>query len=158
MKTFWVSIIMGIFGAIAVSVSFALAWPTWVMFIAYVSYYIFGRNLRNSFSAFFQIVLGVAMGVFIQLTGTFLGAYIGQFGFPVAVFIFIGLLPLIALSKNFNNIPAWFLGLIIFFGIHPAIAPIPLSQLAIPIVAGFIFAWLNDSAVKLVSKQPHHAH
>jgi hypothetical protein len=151
MKLVLTSAIMGLFGAIAVAVSFSLAWPTWVMFIAYVSYYVFGRDWRKSLSALLQIELGILMGIGIQLLGSWLGSHMGALGFPLAVFFFIGLLPVIALYKALGNIPAWFLGLIIFFGMHPDTNDLPFLHLTVPVVAGFVFAWLNDWSVKRVA-------
>ncbi|WKL49241.1 DUF1097 domain-containing protein [Flavobacterium pectinovorum] len=156
MKTFQTAIIFGLFGAVAVSISFAAQWPAWVMFIAWVSYYIFGRNLKNSAFAFVQIILGILMGALIQFTGIFLGNYLGQFGLPVSIFLFIGSLAYISKVKILSNIPAWFLGLIVFFGIHPKLELLSLLELLVPLLFGFIFAFLNDTAVHKI--QPDKAH
>ncbi|MDN5289217.1 MAG: hypothetical protein JWR38_5491 [Mucilaginibacter sp.] len=153
MKTLSIGTIFGLFGAVAVSVSFAAQWPTWVMFIAWVSFYIFGKTIKTSLLAFLQIALGFLMGILIQTCGTFLAGYIAELGLAVAVFFFIGSLPYITKIKMLNNIPAVFLGLIIFFGVHPKIAPMPIFELSIPIIAGFIFAALNDWAVQSVMKK-----
>jgi hypothetical protein len=147
MKTLLIAIVFGAFGAIAVSVSFAMHWPTWVMFIAWVSFYLFGKTVRSSALALLQIVLGIVMGVLMSLSAAFLGNFIGALGFPLAVFFFIGSLAYIMKLKVINNIPAWFLGLIIFFGVHPPVAPAPLLLLLVPIVAGFVFAWMNNKIV-----------
>lgn len=153
MKTLSTAILFGLFGAIAVTVSFAAQWPTWVMFIAWVSFYIFGKTLKSSAAAFFQITLGFIMGILIQLSGTFLGSHIGEGGFAAAVFLFIGSLAYISKVKSLSNIPAWFLGLIIFFGVHPPIVPSHLLELIIPVIAGFIFAWMNDRSIQYVLKK-----
>jgi hypothetical protein len=158
MKTFSIGIILGLFGAVAVAVSFALQWPTWVMFVAWVSYYLFGKTLKTSFPVFIQIVLGIVMGILIQATGKWLSQHIGVLGLPAAVFFFIGSLAYISQLKKLNSIPAWFLGLIIFFGVHPTIAPVPIMELFTPIIAGFVFAWLNDSAVQQVIPRNQSAH
>jgi hypothetical protein len=153
MKTFSTGIVLGLFGAIAVAISFALHWPTWVMFVAWVSYYLFGKTLKTSLPVLIQIALGIIMGVLIQVTGKWASGYIGVFGLPVAVFFFIGSLAYISQLKRLNSIPAWFLGLIIFFGVHPPMTPLSIMELFIPIIAGFLFAWLNDSAVQLVMRK-----
>lgn len=156
MKTFQTAIIFGLFGAVAVSISFAAQWPTWVMFIAWVSYYIFGKNIKNSAFVFIQIILGILMGAMIQLTGIFLGSYLGAIGLPVSIFIFIGSLAYISKIKSLSTIPAWFLGLIVFFGVHPKLEPFSLLELGIPLVFGFIFAFLNDTAVHKIQAAPEH--
>ena len=150
MKTLLVAAIFGIFGAVAVSISFAAHWPTWVMFIAWVSYYIFGKTWRSSAISFIQILLGIIMGLLIQLIAAFLRNPIGSWSLPLSVFFFIGSMPYIMKLKTFNNIPAWFLGLIVFFGIHPPIEPAALMQLLAPIAGGFILAGLNDATVEKV--------
>ncbi len=152
MKTFLTALIMGAFGAVAVFTSFSLEFPTWVMFIAWVSYYVFGRSFNTSAVALLQIALGITMGAVMQVLAQGLTALIGPLGFPLAVFILIGSLVYIAKVKLLGNIPAWFIGLIIFFGVHPAIEPLPVLGMFIPIIAGFIFAFLNDKAVGLVAK------
>ena len=153
MKTLTIAIIFGLFGAVAVSISFAMQWPTWVMFISWVSFYIFGKTVPSSIRAFIQILMGIVMGACIQVTGGLLSSFIGGLGLPVAVFFFIGSLAFFARTKTFNNIPAWFLGLIVLFGAHPHLEPMPMAQLVIPIIAGFVFAWLNDTAVERVQRQ-----
>jgi hypothetical protein len=159
MKTFQTAVLFGLFGAVAVSISFAAQWPTWVMFIAWVSYYIFGRSIKNSANAFIQIILGILMGALIQFTGILLTSYLGAFGLPVSIFLYIGSLAYISKIKVLSSIPAWFLGLIVFFGIHPKLEPLSLLELAVPLLFGFVFAYLNDSAVHKVqiSKQKLNA-
>jgi Protein of unknown function (DUF1097) len=71
---------------------------------------------------------------------------------PVSVFFFVGSMPYIMKLKTFNNIPAWYLGLIVFFGVHPPIVAAALMELLIPIAAGFILAGLNDAAVEKVMR------
>ncbi|MNQ12371.1 hypothetical protein D3C85_252740 [compost metagenome] len=151
MKTFINAIILGFFGAIAVTVSFVLQWPAWVMFLAWVSYYLFGRSIKTSIPIFSQIVLGIIMGLSIQLTAGLLTNLVGSLGFQAAVFLFIGSLAYLSKIKGLSSIPAWFIGLIILFGIHPEIEFIPIVSLLVPIIAGFLFAYLNDTALKLVS-------
>lgn len=150
MKTLPIAIAFGLFGAIAVTVSFSQQWPTWIMFIAWVSFYIFGKKWQSSLWAFLQIVLGMCMAVLIQVTAGLLSQIIGQFGFPVSVFLYIGSLAYFARTKKLNNIPAWFLGLIILFGIHPPLEPLPILKLLIPIISGFVFAWMNNWVVEKI--------
>lgn len=152
MKTLINAIVLGLFGAIAVTVSFVLQWPTWVMFLAWVSYYLFGKSIKTSIPIFIQIILGIIMGVSIQVTSQLFSNLVGNGGFQIAVFIFIGSLAYLSKIKGLNSIPAWFIGLIILFGVHPKVEFISIFSLLIPIIAGFLFAWLNDSALKIVSK------
>jgi hypothetical protein len=156
MKTFQTAVLFGLFGAVAVSVSFAAQWPTWVMFIAWVSYYLFGKNIKNSASALIQIISGIVLGALIQFVGMFLGSYLGAFGLPLSIFIFIGSLAYLSKIKGLTSIPAWFLGLIVFFGIHPKLEPLSLLELVVPLIFGFVFAFLNDKAVHKVQSSVQH--
>ncbi|MFS4473240.1 DUF1097 domain-containing protein [Chryseobacterium sp. T20] len=150
MKTLPIAVAFGFFGAVAVTVSFSMQWPTWVMFLAWVSFYIFGKKVETSLWALLQIILGMIMAILIQLTAGGLDQLIGGLSFPVAVFLYIGSLAYFAGTKKLNNIPAWFLGLIILFGIHPPLEPLPVFKLLLPILAGFVFAWLNNKVVEMI--------
>lgn len=152
MKTFINAIILGLFGAIAVTVSFILQLQTWVLFLAWVSYYLFGKSIKSSIPIFIQIILGIIMGIAIQATSTIFGNMFGSIGFQLAVFLFIGSLAYLTKIRGLNNIPAWFIGLIILFGAHPKIEAESIFILLATIVIGFTFAWLNDSTYKIVSK------
>jgi len=134
MKTFITAFLFGLFGAVAVALFFAMHWPTWVMFIAWVSFYLFGRTIKSSLSALLQIVLGIIMGACIQIIEGLTSGTAGQLSFPIAVFLFIGSLAYISRIKAFRNIPAWFLGLIVFFGIQPKLNILSVSELIIPLV------------------------
>ena len=143
---------MGVFGALAVFISFYFHWPTWVMFIAWISYYLFGQSVKTSAQSFLQIACGIFMGIIMQGAATWSSGIIGPLGFPLAVFILIGSLAYISKIRQLNNIPAWFLGLIVFFGVHPALEPMPVLNIFIPLFFGFLFAFSNDNLVKRVSK------
>ncbi len=106
MKTLPIAIAFGLFGALAVTVSFSKQ-PTYVMFIAWFSFYIFGKTWQSSLWVFLQIVLGMCMAVLIQLTAGLLSQLIGTFGFAASVFLYIGSLAYIARTRKLNNIPAW---------------------------------------------------
>lgn len=122
------------------------------MFIAWVNYYLFVRDLRSSGRSLLQIGVGILMGVSIQSLSGVLSSILGGFGFPIAVFLLIGSLAYLSQIKGLNNIPAWFLGLIIFFCVHPEIDAISILELLIPVIAGFLFARLNDYGLKSINR------
>ena len=153
MKTLPIAVAFGFFGAVAVTVSFSMQWPTWVMFVAWVSFYIFGKKVETSLWALLQMILGMIMAILIQITSGGLGQLMGGLGFPVAVFLYIGSLAYFAGTKKLNNIPAWFLGLIILFGVHPPLEPLPVFKLLLPILAGFVLAWLNNKVVEMIHEK-----
>lgn len=144
---------MGILAALAMFISFLLQWPAWVLFIAWLSYYIFGKSLKSALYAFFPITAGIALGITIQVSGAALSKHLGALNFPIVVFMCITLLAYISKFKLLSNIPAWFMGLIIFFSVHPPIELKPVLLLFIPIITGFIFAYLNDTIAGIIQKQ-----
>lgn len=144
---------MGLCGALAVFISFSMGWATWVMFLAWVSYYLFGKSIKVYPLSFLQIILGIALAVLIQSLSGLLVPTIGALGFPLTVFVLIGSLAYISKINGLNNIPAWFLGLIIFFGVHPELQIIPVLSLLVPILSGVVFALLNDTGLKYINKK-----
>jgi hypothetical protein len=150
MKTLIFGVIMGLFGSAAVMLSEIMQWQGWVLFIAWVSFYLFGKSLKRSISIFLQIALGITLGVLIRTTGTVFAEAIGLFGLPLAVFLFIGLLAFITKIKGLTDIAAWFIGLIVFFGTHPPLEFTSIARLLLPLAAGFTFGWLLETVTKLV--------
>ncbi|MBL4662611.1 MAG: DUF1097 domain-containing protein [Flavobacteriaceae bacterium] len=153
MKQFLTAIIMGACGALAVFISFSFHLPSWVLFLAWVSYYLFGKSLKPSIKSLLPITAGIVMGIVIQVLGTTLTTNLGAIGFPLAVFVFIASLPYVSKIKLLSNIPAWFIGLIIFFGVHPSLEVKPILSLFVPILAGFCFAFINSTAENIISKK-----
>ncbi|MCE7054258.1 DUF1097 domain-containing protein [Algoriphagus sp. AGSA1] len=152
MKTLSTSLSMGALGALAVFISFSLQWITWVLFIAWVSYYIFGMSIKTSAKALLNISAGFIMGIIISTVANGLPEQLGRFTLPIAVFICISFLPYLSKNKVLNNIPAWFLGLIVFFGVHPPLAIQPILTIFSSLIAGFVFALLNHTTTNLISK------
>ncbi|KQC31427.1 DUF1097 domain-containing protein [Flagellimonas eckloniae] len=151
MKTFLTALVMGLCGALAVFISFSMGWATWVMFLAWISYYLFGKSIKVYVPSFLQIILGILLGVLIQSMASLLVPAMGAMGFPLTVFVLIGSLAYVTKINGLNNIPAWFLGLIIFFGVHPELQVIPVLGLLVPIVTGVIFALINDTGLKYIN-------
>jgi len=153
MKQFLSAITMGTLATLAIFTSFSFQWPTWVLFIAWLSYYIFGKSLKSALYAFLPITAGIALGIAIQLLGSVLSQYFGTIGFPLAVLICITSLGYLSKIKSLSNVPAWFMGLIIFFSVHPHLEAKPILILFIPIIVGFIFAYLNDTITSIIQKK-----
>ncbi|MCB4807186.1 DUF1097 domain-containing protein [Tamlana sp. 62-3] len=152
MKQFLSAIIMGVCGALATYLAFSFNLPSWVLFLAWVSYYLFGKSFKSALLTLVPISAGIIMGTLILSFGGLLGSYLGKMGFPMAVFIFISTLTYLSKIKYLNNIPAWFMGLIIFFGVHPHVQVISILSLFLPILLGLAFAFINDTLTQLVFK------
>ncbi|RDC62428.1 DUF1097 domain-containing protein [Adhaeribacter pallidiroseus] len=152
MKTFLFGAIMGLFGALAVYLSISLEWPGWVLFMAWICFYLYGKSVQKSLNIYLQIILGIGLSVLIELAGEFLAGFVGEFGPYLAIFILIGSLAFLIKIKNLHDLTAWFFGLVVFYGAEPTIALIPIiKQLFLPLAAGFTLGYGVDFIVtKLV--------
>lgn len=84
---------LGFMGALAIFTASCFNLPTWVLFIAWVSFHLFGTNAKTAYYIFTQQFFGILIGMFIQYLGIYLSSQIASLGFPSAVFIaMIGIL------------------------------------------------------------------
>jgi hypothetical protein len=139
---------MGLFGAFAVFLSITIGWPGWVLFMTWVCFYLFGKSVKKSLNIYLQIVLGICLGILIETLGGIFSESIGMSGLYLAIFLFIGSLAFLTRIKGLNDIAAWFIGLIIFFGVEPRIEILPITKmLLLPLAAGFLFGYVLDTIV-----------
>lgn len=145
MKSLKQALTMGFTGAIAVLTASYFGLPTWVLFMAWVSYYLFGTKTKTAFLILIQQVFGILIAMTIQYLGAFLSETLGVFGFSIVVFIVMIGVFYISKLKYLNNIPAYFLGMIVWFGSNSEIDINILSLLGITLLSGYAFAWINVS-------------
>lgn len=148
MKTLIFGSLMGIFGAFAVFLSSTIGWPGWVLFMTWVCFYLFGKSIKKSLNIYLQIVLGIGLGILIETLGGYFSESIGMLGLYLAIFLLIGSLAFLTKIKGLGDIAAWFIGLIVFFGVEPHIEILPIAKmLLLPLAAGFAFGYLLDTIV-----------
>ena len=136
---------MGLTGAIAIFTASFFGLPTWVLFMAWVSYYLFGTKTKTALLILVQQVFGILIAMIIQYFGTYFSEIIGSLGFPLIVFtVMIGVF-YISKLKYLNTIPAYFLGMIVWFGSEAQIDINLFLLLIITLLSGYIFAWINVS-------------
>jgi hypothetical protein len=143
MKSLMHALTMGVTGAIAVFTASYLGLPTWVLFMAWVSYYLFGTTPKTAILIFIQQVLGILIAMIIQYFGVLLSGSLTTLGFPIIVCIVMIGVFYISKLKYLNTIPAYFLGMIVWFGSNSAIDISILMLLGITLLSGYTFAWLN---------------
>jgi len=143
MKSFKQALNMGAIGAIAVFTSSYFQLPTWILFMAWVSYYLFGTKPKSALKIFIQQLFGIIIAMIIQFLGSKLSISFGILGFPLVVFIIMIGVFYISRLKYFNNIPAYFLGMIIWFGSNKPININIFLVLGLTLIIGYVFAWLN---------------
>ncbi|MBW8244889.1 DUF1097 domain-containing protein [Muricauda oceani] len=152
MKTLITGLSMGLLGALAVFVTFSLQWPTWVLFIAWVSYYLFGMSIKASLHTLLNMTAGFLLGILMATLTHMLEQGLGRFAMPTVVLVCISLLPYLSKIRYLENIPAWFLGLIVYFGVHPPLEARPVLNIFAAIIAGFVFAFVNHRASLLIAR------
>lgn len=140
--------------AIAVVSTHQLNLHTWVLFMAWVSFFIFGKEPKQMALSFTQIVIGIGIGALLMLKSKFLTAYIGDAGLPIAVVVIIAtFMYLVPRLKSLNTIPIYFMGLIIFFGTHPVLNFSEVGLVVLTVVTGFFFAWTTNKLESILANQ-----
>lgn len=145
MKSLKHAFTMVLTGALAVFTASYFSLPTWDLFMAWVSYYLFGTTPKTAFSIFIQQVFDILIAMIIQYFGALLSESLTTFGFPIIVFIVMIGVFFISKLKYLNTIPAYFLGMILWFGSNSAIDINILVLLGIALLSSYTFAWTNAS-------------
>lgn len=144
------ALIVGSIAAIAVRLSMVLELSAWVIFIGWVSYFIFANNLSTAALTGVQVIFGLFIACVIIISGIELENYIQGYGLIIAVFLVAGLLTFMEPIKPLNNIPAYYLGMIVMFasGLSPEFSNVVI--LIFPLILGFLLGWFTIfSRIKL---------
>lgn len=148
MKTLIFGDLMGAFGAFAFFLQFPWGWPGWVLFLAWVCFYVYGRSMKRSLNIYLQIVLGICLSIGIVLLGEHLVPILGQFGRYVAIFVLVGAMAFLIRIENLHDLTAWFFGFVVFFGTEPQLSPVAIANtLLLPLATGFILGFVVDGHV-----------
>jgi len=153
--TFLLAITMGFIAALAVFSASIFALPTWVLFIAWTSYYLFENSPKAVLQVLIQQVLGIFIAIIIQYSGQTLSLSLGTWGFPLAVFIVMSGVFYLTKMPRLNNIPAYFLGMIVWFGSQTQPSLDTIMILIGTLIAGFFFAWFNMTLGKQIQQSFH---
>jgi len=148
MKTLAFGSLMGLFASLAVFLSISLGWKGWVLFLAWVCFYVYGKKPKRMLNIYVQIALGIGLSILIELLGGFLMERIGDIGLYIAIFLLIGSLAYLIKIKGLHDLTAWFFGLVVFFGIEPELNPLDIIHLLLlPLAVGFVFGFIVDKIV-----------
>ena len=149
MKTTIFGALMGLFGGLAVFLSISLNWQGWVLFLAWVCFYLYGKSNKKSMNVYLQILLGIVLSILIEFVGGFLTGIIGEMGLYLSIFFFIGSLAFLIKIKGLQDLTAWFIGLVVFFGVEPELTLLDIAhQLLVPLATGFAFGIVVDLIVQ----------
>ena len=100
---------------------------TFISFICWAAYFLFGANVKGASGAFLSFIVGIAAAIsMFLLVGIFagMGMSVTIVAIPLAVFILVIFMLLFEKVPYFNNVAAIFLGTGMFFGLMgiPAVA------------------------------------
>ncbi len=143
MKSIKQALTMGLTRVTAVFTASYFGLPTWVLFIAWINYYLFGTNIKTAFLIFIQQVFGILIAIIIQYLGNYLSETLTSFWFSVTIFIVMIRVFYVSKLKYLNIIPAYFLGMIIWFGSNSEININILLLLTITLLIDYTFTWIN---------------
>src|SRR5690606_2586749 len=151
------ALIVGVMSAIAVVSTHQLNLHTWVLFMAWVSFFLFGKAPKQMLLSFTQIVIGIGIGVLLMVKSKFLSAVVGAAGLPIAVVLVIAVFMYLAPKlKPLNTIPIYFFGLIIFFGTHPELTFSEIGLIILTVITGFSFAWTTSKLEGMLVHSADH--
>ena len=138
---------------------------TFVTFIVWAAYFLFGASPKGAVSGFLGIFAGVLAAIAIYvLVGIFagVGMNVGLLAIPLAVFTLVIFMLLLEKAPYFNNVAAVFLGTGVFFGLMgtPAIAEAGYGMVlvgemvyaAIGLFAGWLTIQIRQAVDKPVKK------
>jgi len=146
------SILVGIIAGVAVWSAATFNLTGWILFMAWISYFLFGPTLRSNAWAFAQMIVGVLLSLLVIQSSMALAPLIGIWGNVGVVILLVAVLGLLEDVQPINVLPAYYIGLVIF--IATGLPPVPASLWLVipPILAGFAFGWATVASRGLLAR------
>jgi len=150
MKSFLLALTLGILAGLASWFTFLTSLPTWVLFLAWTSYFLFGQNIKSTFLIFIQMLLGILLAIIIIYLGDFLEDNLGSQWFHCSVAIVLFATFYVTKLKVLNMLTAYFLGMVIWFASNTELNWKEIFKVAIVLIIGLLFGWLNHNINKQI--------
>ena len=100
---------------------------------------------KKTFSIYLQIILGIGLGIVMQVFGIFLSTLVGGLGSYIAIFSFVSSLAFITKIKALGDLSVVY-WMTAFFGVKPSLEIVSIFHLLLlPLAIGFLFAYLLDT-------------
>jgi hypothetical protein len=139
------ALVVGIVAAFAIFTSNQLTIPAWVIFVGWVSYFVFVTNIKESFLCFFHLVVGLFLAASVMICAKYLNVHFPNIALLIIVFVLAASLTFFESFKHFNNIPAYYIGMIVLFAsAKPPILSV-LFELSYTIAIGIFLGFLTVS-------------
>jgi len=78
MKSFLQALRLGLLAGLASLFTFYASLPTWVLFLTWTSYFLFGQNIKSSCWVYVQQLLGILLAILIIYLGNILADRFGS--------------------------------------------------------------------------------
>ncbi len=130
--------------ALATYLTFSTKMPTWVLFLAWTSYFLLGGNIKSCVLTFIQQVLGILIAIVIIYCGNSLAQSLGSLWFHCSVTVIMFGVFYLSKLRVLNNLSAYFLGMIVWFGlgVNPTLGEI--FEASISLLIGYSFGFTNE--------------
>lgn len=150
MKSSLLALALGLLASSATLFTFSANLPTWVLFLGWTSYFLLSKNIRSSLLIYIQQLLGILLAILIISLGDFLVEKFGAIWFHCSVAIILTAVFYVTKLKTLNVLPAYFLGMIVWFGLQTNPTLVEIAKAGGTLFAGFVFAWINDKLNKRI--------
>lgn len=136
--------------ACSVWLGMLLQMPIWLIFLSWVSYFIFGPHWKPATQAFLHFLAGMILGVLILMANDVLAPILDKWALIWIVFAVTFLIILLENIPPINIIPAYFLGSIAVFASGQTASMETLKALCLPVISGFFLGMLTVAARSIV--------
>lgn len=113
-----ITLVAAVVAASAATASAGLGWPVWAMFIGWVAFFTGGHSVKGAIISYVCLAIGISFGNFAAIGVGTLMPLIGYLAYGAVVFLVAIVVVSLRVVPVFNNVPAYFLGLIAFFAAH----------------------------------------
>jgi hypothetical protein len=138
-------IFTGVAAIVAAGAAFGalhLGFAPWAMFVGWVAYFTRPISAAQGIKTGLCVWLGVAIGAAAALALGALGPIFGQAAILPVVFVVACVVLALRSVPPFDNVLAWFLGLIAFFASHLPPSLLSIAELGAAASGGILAGWI----------------
>lgn len=139
------SLLLGFLASFSIFISTSMNLPAWVLFVGWSSQAVFCSRPKYILPILLQETIGMLLGFLIVAFSHALDNE--HYGLLVAVFLVVASLYWVSVLKRFNNIVAYFMGMIVWFGFQSTKLkdlPVLFITLLLGFCLGFIFYLISS--------------
>lgn len=129
--------------AAASASSLVFALPVWAMFVGWVAFFTRGLTARDGAINLACVCIGAAMGIVAAVAIGMLQPALGILALPTVVFVVATVVVSLRAVPVFNNVLAFFLGLIAYFAAHMEPTLNTLVHLGSASALGTVAGWVS---------------